>query len=39
MGRFGRNVLVQATLMKYEERAAEVVYVDETGARVDGRRF
>ena len=85
MGRFGRNVLVQATLMKYEERlphrkvsealertygirvtpatvlditrrvawwlspeytrilqrirSAGVVYVDETGARVDGRRY
>ena len=85
MGRFGRDVLVQATLMKYEERlphrkvcktldrtyglrvspatvlditrrvarwlrpeyttilrrirTADVVYVDETGARVDGRRF
>jgi len=84
-GRFGRNVLVQATLMKFEERLphrkvsealertyglrispatvldvtrrvcgwlrpeyarilrkiriASVVYVDETGARVDGRRF
>jgi len=82
MGRFGRNVLVQATLMKFEERlphrkvsealertyglrvtpatvlditrrvsdwlrpeyegilrrirAADVVYVDETGAKVDG---
>jgi transposase len=84
-GRLGRNALVQATLMKFEERlphrkvsealertyglqvtpatvldvtrrvawwlrpeytrilqrirSAEVVYVDETGARVDGRRF
>jgi transposase len=84
-GRLGRNALVQATLMKFEERlphrkvsealertyglqvtpatvldvtrrvawwlrpeymrilrrirSAEVVYVDETGARVDGRRY
>ena len=85
MGWFGRNVLVQVTLLKFEERlphrkvceslertyglrvtpatvlditrrvsgwlrpeyegilrrirAADVVYVDETGAKVDGRRF